>query len=122
MASLKQASMAILRSLPDLTMKTNFSRPTYAETGSTLKSVDDQESMSPVKETNHRPFHLLMAGFEALDLVNVGLLVTSATGQLLLANRTAEGILKARDGLELTGGGAVRTSMKSTPSLNMLFE
>ena len=114
--------MAILRSLPDLTMKTSFSRPILAEPRSSLKSVVDQESMSPVNETNHRPFHLLMAGFEALDLVNVGLLVTSATGQLLLANRTAERILKTRDGLELTGGGAVRTSMKSTPSLNTLME
>jgi len=114
--------MAILRSLPDLTMKTNFSRPTLAENGPRLKSVMDKESVSPLNETNQRPFHLLVAGFEALDLVNVGLLVTGATGQLLLANRTAERILKTRDGLELTGSGVVRTSMKSTPSLNTLME
>ena len=114
--------MAILRSLPDLMMKTNPMRPSQTETGPALKSVVDKHSVSTENEANHRPFHLLMAGFEALDLVNVGLLVTSATGQLLLANRTAERILKTRDGLELTGGNAVRTSMKSTPSLNTLIE
>jgi DNA-binding CsgD family transcriptional regulator len=63
-----------------------------------------------------------MAGFEALDLINIGLLVTTSTGQLLLANRTAEQILRTRDGLELTAAGAIRTSMKCTPSLPVLME
>jgi DNA-binding CsgD family transcriptional regulator len=68
------------------------------------------------------PYHLLMAGFEALDLVNVGLLVTSTTGQLLLANRSAEQILDTRDGLELTPRGGIRTSLKSIPALNVLLD
>jgi DNA-binding CsgD family transcriptional regulator len=68
------------------------------------------------------PYHLLMAGFEALDLVNVGLLVISAAGQLLLANRSAEQILDTRDGLELTPRGTIRTSLKSTPALNLLLD
>jgi len=69
-----------------------------------------------------RPLQLLMAGFEALDLVNVGLLVTNVAGHLLLANQTAEQILETRDGLEMTAGDTVRTSMKSNPTLNVLVE
>jgi len=52
----------------------------------------------------------------------VGLVVTSATGQLLLANRTAEEILKLRDGIELGPTGLVRTSLKCAPSLSSLME
>jgi DNA-binding CsgD family transcriptional regulator len=48
---------------------------------------------------------LLMAGFEALDLLNIGLAVTSATGLLLMANGAAEQILLSRDGLELSDEG-----------------
>jgi DNA-binding CsgD family transcriptional regulator len=59
-------------------------------------------------EADHRSFHLMMAGFEALDLLNIGLAVTSASGHLLMANRTAENILEARDGLELTTRGRLR--------------
>lgn len=111
--------MAILRSLPDLIMNAAVTRPQR------VHAANDQSvkpSASASSETNHRPFHLLMAGFEALDLVNVGLIVTSASGQLLLANRTAERILKTRDGLELTPTGTVRSSLKSAPNLNSLME
>jgi DNA-binding CsgD family transcriptional regulator len=59
-------------------------------------------------DPDHRSFHLMMAGFEALDLLNIGLAVTSASGHLLMANRTAENILEARDGLELTSRGRLR--------------
>jgi DNA-binding CsgD family transcriptional regulator len=55
-------------------------------------------------------------------MVNVGLLVTCATGRMLLANHTAEKILQAGDGLELTALGVVRTSLKSSPTLNALIE
>jgi DNA-binding CsgD family transcriptional regulator len=112
--------MAILRGLPNLVMRTTLARPQPPQAGFTTEKLAYREGTSDV--SNHRPFHLLMAGFEALDLVNVGLLVTSANGQLLLANRTAERILNGRDGLELTPTGAVRTSVKSTPTLNTLME
>ena len=112
--------MSILRSLPNLVVRT--SQPQRLEPGSPVAEMRDRDSVSMSNETNHRPYHLLMAGFEALDLVNVGVVVTNATGQLLLANRTAEQILKTRDGLELTPTGSVRTSLKSTPSLNALME
>lgn len=58
---------------------------------------------------------ILMASFEALDLINLGLIVTSATDQLLLANATAEQMLKARDGLELTRSGELRASAGCCP-------
>jgi DNA-binding CsgD family transcriptional regulator len=55
-------------------------------------------------------------------MVNVGLLVTCSNGRMLLANHTAEQILRACDGLELNAIGVVRTSLKSTPTLNALIE
>src|SRR4029077_5742881 len=65
---------------------------------------------SPVDPGHDRPVQLLMAGFEALDLLNIGLVVTNASGQLLLANQTAEQILDARDGLSLTSAGVLRAA------------
>jgi DNA-binding CsgD family transcriptional regulator len=43
-----------------------------------------------------------MTGFDALDLLNIGFIVTDAAGCLLFANGTAERILQAHDGVELT--------------------
>lgn len=114
--------MAILRSLPNLGMNTYVTRAQRSQAPSVVGRVDSREPVSTSNPSEQRPYHLLMAGFEALDLVNIGLLVTSATGRLLLTNRTAEEILKTRDGLELTPTGAVRTSIKCTPSLGALME
>jgi DNA-binding CsgD family transcriptional regulator len=63
------------------------------------------------------PFHLMMAGFDALDLLNLGLAVTDAMGYLLLANRTAEHILEMRDGLQLTSRGVLQASVHSCTGL-----
>jgi DNA-binding CsgD family transcriptional regulator len=70
-------------------------------------------STAPVERPTVRD--ILMASFEALDLINIGLIVTGAADQLLLANATAEQILKARDGLELTRSGELRTSAGCCP-------
>jgi DNA-binding CsgD family transcriptional regulator len=110
-------SMAILRGMPDLTStisSTQRKRPLTINPATPANG--HPQSAEP------RPLHLLMAGFEALDLVNVGLLVTNMGGQLLLANHTAEQILATRDGLEVTAGETVRTSLKSSPALNLLVE
>jgi DNA-binding CsgD family transcriptional regulator len=48
---------------------------------------------------------LLKAILEAFDLLNVGVAVSNLAGQLLLANRAADEIIAARDGLELTSRG-----------------
>ena len=113
--------MAMLRSVPNLATRTPLLRDPrpQIETGSVIGV--DSTRFSPLPSKG-RPLHLLAAGFEALDLVNVGLLVTSASGQLLLANRTAEAILKLRDGIELGPTGLVRTSLKCTPSLSCLID
>jgi DNA-binding CsgD family transcriptional regulator len=102
-------------------MKTPSIRDPHTQ-GVNSKLVGNNDCVGDAAASNRRPYHLLMAGFEALDLVNVGLLVTSASGQLLLANRTAEQILKIRDGIELGPTGLVRTSLKCTPSLNVLMD
>ena len=112
--------MAVLRTLPDLLVSTEIARPSPAAHG--FAFVRANEDSGNTVDESQKPFDLLMAGFEALDLVNVGLLVTTAGGQLLLANRTAARILKSRDGLDLTSSGMVRTSMKCMPSLNALME
>jgi DNA-binding CsgD family transcriptional regulator len=113
--------MAMLRGLPNLAVRMPVLRDSRiaARASQSLGADPNQASATP---SERRPFHLLIAGFEALDLVNVGLVVTSASGQLLLANRTAEEILKLRDGIELGPTGLVRTSLKCTPSLNSLMD
>src|SRR5215470_7565910 len=113
--------MAMLRSVPNLATRTPLLRDPHTQIETV--SVIGQESNRPAPlPLEGRPLHLLTAGFEALDLVNVGLVVTSASGQLLLANRTAEEILRLRDGIELGPTGLVRTSLKCTPSLSSLME
>ena len=113
--------MAMVRGLPNLVVRIPVMRDSRiaARTSQSLEADPIQDSATP---SERRPFHLLIAGFEALDLVNVGLVVTSAAGQLLLANRTAEEILKLHDGIELGPTGLVRTSLKCTPSLNSLMD
>jgi DNA-binding CsgD family transcriptional regulator len=115
------ASMAMLRSLPNLVMRTPLLRDPRAQIESS-SAIGESSTRTGSIALERRPYHLLTAGFEALDLVNVGLVVTSASGQLLLANRTAEEILKLRDGIELGPTGLVRTSLKCTPSLSSLME
>jgi DNA-binding CsgD family transcriptional regulator len=47
---------------------------------------------------------------QALDSLNLAVFATDASGQLLLANRPAQQILKLRDGLQLTSCGTLETS------------
>jgi DNA-binding CsgD family transcriptional regulator len=67
---------------------------------------------------NTYPIAFLMAGLEALDLLNIGLAATEVSGQVSFANKTARQILGARDGLELSSEGVLRTSWRCNPSLN----
>ena len=111
--------MAILRGVPNLTARTSVPTQRRAQGLSEVQEKPPSER-SLVSEAGAH--HLLMAGFEALDLVNIGLLVTNASGQLLLANHSAEQILETRDGIELTPRETIRTSLKSTPALNVLLD
>jgi len=64
----------------------------------------------------------LAAGMEALDLLNVGVGVTNGLCQLLFANHTAQQILAARDGLEVTTEGVLSSLKKScSPPLSALI-
>lgn len=66
---------------------------------------------------------LLEAVLKVLDLLNVGVAMTSLSGQLLVANRTAEQILAAGDGLELSPFGELYTPREScSPSLSALMK
>lgn len=63
---------------------------------------------------------LLSAGLEALDLLNIGLMVCSPSAELLVANQTAEQILRARDGLELDSDQILSTTHDDSSSLKDL--
>jgi DNA-binding CsgD family transcriptional regulator len=64
--------------------------------------------MSTSRSATSAPFNsLLTAGFEAFDLLNVGLAVVNPAGHVLHLNQIAEEILKSRDGLYLTRDGAL---------------
>jgi DNA-binding CsgD family transcriptional regulator len=108
--------MAMSRTLPNLAGNRSAAR-----LGRITASLDGRMGET-IERNDQRPFDLLMAGFEALDLVNIGLLVTSASGQLLLANHTAEQVLDCGDGLERTARGDLRTSKRCTPNLSLLMQ
>ena len=108
--------MAIFRNLPQLAVRSFVRPPQWSGCG--VECGSPCELHQPLEPQSYQ---LLRAGFEALDMVNVGLLVTCAAGRMLLANHTAERVLKACDGLELTPLGMVRTSLKCTPTLNALI-
>lgn len=60
---------------------------------------------------------LLAAGFEALDLLKIGVVVCDALGQVLAGNQTAETILHERDGLELNSDGVLAASLEEPSAL-----
>lgn len=62
-------------------------------------------------------FHPWAVALEALDLLSIGVAVTSASGHVLTANRTAQELLQAHDGLDLTSSGVLRTLTGSGPEL-----
>jgi DNA-binding CsgD family transcriptional regulator len=57
---------------------------------------------------------MLVAGLEALDLLNIGVAVTNSSRQLLFANHTAEQILIARDGLDVNAQGMLGSVNRSS--------
>ena len=57
------------------------------------------------KEQRGCSHDLMLAGLNALDVVDVGVVVADALGRLLLANQVARQILDARDGIALSSSG-----------------
>jgi DNA-binding CsgD family transcriptional regulator len=102
--------MAVSRSLPSLAIKTS-SRPAGFQAASGQLGVDSAAAIARIfSDTADRPVQLLLAGFEALDLVNIGVVVADACGKMLLANETAKKFLDARDGIALSPQGTLRAS------------
>lgn len=63
-----------------------------------------------------------LVGLEALDVLNIGVVVTSSSRRLLFANEIAQHILTTRDGLEVTAQGVLDTRKRSNPSLKDLMQ
>ena len=82
-------------------------------------------STSPVTSRGKAPQapHILAAGLEALEMLNIGVAVTNSVRRVLFANQTAEQILLSRDGLELTDQGVLQPVSKwSNPSLARVMQ
>jgi DNA-binding CsgD family transcriptional regulator len=88
----------------------------------TSESASQQESLGAGEvampgDSGSAVGDLLTAGFEALDLLNIGLVVCGASGELLVANQAAQEILGTRDGLELDAEGVLSATEDSDGSL-----
>lgn len=113
--------MAVARSLPSLAIKAPFRKGEF-EPGAAQLNVDPGRTVAAtLNRVADRPFHLLMAGFEALDLVNIGVVVTDVSGGLLLANETAEQVLDAREGITVSPRGVLRASGACGTALSALL-
>lgn len=77
------------------------------------------KTSSNVAGLNHSAVQeLIGASFQALDLLNVGLIVCNASGQMLFANETAEIILRSQDVLEIDSSRVLRSTNRSGPPLH----
>jgi DNA-binding CsgD family transcriptional regulator len=82
-------------------------------------------STSPMTSLGKAPQapHILAAGLEALEMLNIGVAVTNSLRRVLFANQTAEQILLSRDGLELTDHGVLQPVSKwSNPALARVMQ
>ncbi|HST10790.1 MAG TPA: helix-turn-helix transcriptional regulator, partial [Terriglobales bacterium] len=61
-------------------------------------------------------------GLEALDLLNIGLIVCNASAECLVANQMADQILQTRDGLELDPEGVLSTIHDDAAALKQLVK
>lgn len=64
---------------------------------------------------------LIEASFEALDLLNMGLILCSESGRLQFTNRTADETLQSRDGLEVNADGVLRATQEDAFLLTELI-
>jgi DNA-binding CsgD family transcriptional regulator len=65
---------------------------------------------------------LIDASFEALDLLNIGLILCGESGQLQFTNRTADEILQSRDGLEVNAQGVLQATQEDAFLLSELID
>lgn len=96
-------------------------RTTPGPAESTPSRPPDREGSSrpaaPFRFGNLPTSPLLAAGFEALDLLKIGVVVCDASAKVLTANSVAERILSDSDGLELNSDGTLSATLESNGSL-----
>ena len=86
-------------------------------------STNQVTSLEKAVQVNQPAPHILAAGLEALEMLNIGVAVTNSLRRVLFANQTAEQILLSRDGLELTDQGVLQPVSKwSNPSLARVMQ
>lgn len=102
------------------------SNQVFANQGAALRA--DWNNASPVardliRNSSDTTVHeLLGSSLAALDMLNIGLTICNLSGQLLIANKTAEKILSSRDGLELDADNVLCTTRECSPSLSQLMQ
>ena len=94
--------------------------PTAEDASSPDEDRVAQSVPLPSLEDGNTVRDLLSAGLEALDLLNIGLIVCNASAELLVANQIAQQILQMRDGLELDADGTLSTTHDDRASLKDL--
>src|SRR5207245_10907277 len=65
---------------------------------------------------------VLEAGFDALALLHIGLVLCAADGRVIGANEIADEILSTRDGLEVSQDGFLRASQEGERPLLQLVQ
>jgi DNA-binding CsgD family transcriptional regulator len=73
-------------------------------------------------ESISRNARVLQAGFDALSLLHIGLVLCAADGRVIGANEIAEEIFSAHDGLEMTHDGILRASQEGERPLQQLVQ
>lgn len=81
------------------------------------ESPSDPRRSTPRPVTKVAANPLLAAGFEALDLLKIGVVVCDASAKVLTTNATADRILRDSDGLELRSDGTLAASLEASNSL-----
>jgi DNA-binding CsgD family transcriptional regulator len=84
--------------------------PKCSNTIAGMESKCAQDSVNALDGHSNTRSSVLLAGVDALDALTIGLMVCNGFGQMLSANRTAEAILEARDGLNLNSDGVLGTT------------
>jgi DNA-binding CsgD family transcriptional regulator len=112
--------MAVSRSLPSLAIKAPVGKGEFNPAAQLNLDPSRTVARALSRAADH-PFHLMMAGFEALDLVNIGVVVTDVSGCILLANETAEQVLDAREGITVSPRGVLRASGACGTALSALL-
>ena len=73
-----------------------------------VPSSDGTASREVTQSISEKGRFLPLVGLEALDVLNIGVAVTSSSRELLFANRIAQHLITTRDGLEVTAQGALQ--------------